>query len=82
MTQPTQAKILRVLQEGEIERLGGSKTIKVDVRMVAASHRDLEAMVEQGEFRQDLFFRLSVVPILLPPLRDRGTDIPDLAYYF
>ncbi len=82
MTLPTQAKILRALQEGEIERLGGSKTIKVDVRMVAASHRDLEAMVERGEFRQDLFFRLSVVPIILPPLRDRGGDIPDLARYF
>lgn len=82
MTLPTQAKILRVLQEGEIERLGGSKTINVDVRLVAASHRDLEAMVEQGEFRQDLFFRLSVVPIILPPLRERGSDIPDLARYF
>ncbi|MDA3970592.1 MAG: sigma-54 dependent transcriptional regulator [Desulfobulbaceae bacterium] len=82
MTVPTQAKILRVLQEGEIERLGGSKTIKVDVRLVAASHRDLEAMVEQGEFRQDLFFRLSVVPIILPPLRERGSDIPELARYF
>jgi DNA-binding NtrC family response regulator len=82
MTLPTQAKILRVLQEGEIERLGGSKTITVDVRLVAASHRDLEAMVKQGVFRQDLFFRLSVVPIILPPLRDRGSDIPDLARYF
>ncbi len=82
MTLPTQAKILRVLQEGEIERLGGSKTIKVDVRLVAASHQDLEAMVARGKFRQDLFFRLSVVPVILPPLRERAGDIPDLARFF
>lgn len=82
MSAQTQAKILRVLQEGELERLGGSKTIKVDVRLVAATHRDLNAMVEQGTFRQDLFFRLSVVPIDLPPLRGRTEDIPALADCF
>jgi two-component system response regulator HydG len=82
MSLQTQAKILRVLQEGELERLGGSKTIKVDVRLVVATHRDLNAMVEEGSFRQDLFFRLSVVPIALPPLRDRPEDIPVLANFF
>ncbi len=82
MTLPTQAKILRVLQEGEVERLGGNKVIKVDVRFVVASHKDLEAMVEAGDFRQDLFFRLNVVPVILPPLRDRSSDIPDLALHF
>ncbi len=78
----TQAKILRVLQEGELERLGGSKTIKIDVRLVVATHRNLHRMVEDGSFRQDLFFRLSVIPIELPPLRDRMEDIPVLADYF
>lgn len=82
MSLQTQAKILRVLQEGELERLGGSKTIKVDVRLVAATHKNLTAMVEEGSFRQDLFFRLSVVPIELPPLRDRLEDIPALADFF
>ncbi len=82
MSLQTQAKILRVLQEGELERLGGSKTIKVDVRLVVATHRNLNRMVEDGSFRQDLFFRLSVVPIELPPLRDRTEDIPVLADYF
>ncbi len=82
MSLTTQAKILRVLQEGELDRVGGNKTIKVDVRLVAATHRDLTAMVEDGDFRQDLFFRLSVVPIELPPLRDRLEDIPVLADFF
>ncbi len=82
MSLQTQAKILRVLQEGELERLGGSKTIAVDVRMVAATHKNLTAMVEEGTFRQDLFFRLSVVPIELPPLRERIEDIPVLADFF
>ena len=82
MSLQTQAKILRVLQEGELERLGGSTTIKVDVRLVAATHKDLHAMVEDGSFRQDLFFRLSVVPLELPPLRDRIEDIPVLADFF
>ncbi|MEA2115706.1 MAG: sigma-54 dependent transcriptional regulator [Thermodesulfobacteriota bacterium] len=78
----TQAKILRVLQEGELERLGGSQTISVDVRLVAATHKDLQAMIQEGTFRQDLFFRLSVVPVHLPPLRERSTDIPDLSRHF
>ncbi len=82
MSLQTQAKILRVLQERELERLGGSKTVAVDVRMVAATHKNLMAMVEEGSFRQDLFFRLSVVPIELPPLRERVEDIPVLADFF
>ncbi len=82
MSLTTQAKILRVLQEGEFERLGGVKTIKVDVRLVAATHKDLEGMVEAGSFRQDLFFRLSVVPLHLPALRERPEDIPPLADHF
>ncbi|SHJ48652.1 two-component system, NtrC family, response regulator HydG [Malonomonas rubra DSM 5091] len=82
MSLTTQAKILRVLQEGEFERLGGAKTIKVDVRMLAATHKNLEQMAEEGSFRQDLFFRLSVVPLHLPPLRERPMDIPALAEHF
>ncbi|SHK00476.1 two-component system, NtrC family, response regulator HydG [Malonomonas rubra DSM 5091] len=82
MSLTTQAKILRVLQEGEFERLGGAKTIKVDVRLLAATHKNLEQMVEEGLFRQDLFFRLSVVPLHLPPLRKRPMDIPALAEHF
>ena len=82
MSAQTQAKILRVLQEGELERLGGSDPIRVDVRLVAATHRDLTTMVEEGTFRQDLFFRLSVVPIELPPLKERTEDIPVLADFF
>jgi two-component system response regulator HydG len=82
MSLTTQAKILRVLQEGEFERLGGAKTIKVDVRMAAATHKNLKKMVEEGIFRQDLFFRLSVVPLHLPPLRERPVDIPALAEHF
>jgi len=82
MSPTTQAKILRVLQEGEFERLGGTKTLKVDVRMIAATHKNLQQMVEHGVFRQDLFFRLSVVPLHLPPLRERPSDIPPLVEYF
>jgi two-component system response regulator HydG len=82
MSPTTQAKILRVLQEGEFERLGGSKTIKVDVRLLAATHKNLEQMVADGSFRQDLYFRLSVVPLHLPPLRERPMDIPSLAEHF
>ncbi|MBU1418652.1 MAG: sigma-54 dependent transcriptional regulator [Proteobacteria bacterium] len=82
MSLPTQAKILRVLQEGELDRLGGSETIAVDVRLLAATHRNLQQMIEEGTFRQDLFFRLSVVPVELPPLRERRKDIPDLLTLF
>ncbi|MFW5443730.1 MAG: sigma 54-interacting transcriptional regulator [Methylococcaceae bacterium] len=77
-----QSKLLRVLQEGEIERLGDSKTIKINVRIIAATHRDLKQMVEKGEFREDLFYRLSVFPLTVPPLRDRKNDISLLVHYF
>ncbi|NOY60367.1 MAG: sigma-54-dependent Fis family transcriptional regulator [Calditrichaeota bacterium] len=82
MSLATQAKILRVLQENEFERVGGNKTIKVDVRIIAATNKDLERAVEEGAFRKDLFYRLSVVPVLLPPLRERKKDIPLLAEHF
>ncbi|MFZ5776344.1 MAG: nif-specific transcriptional activator NifA [Thermodesulfobacteriota bacterium] len=77
-----QAKLLRVLQERQFERLGGIRTISVDVRIIAATNRSLEEAVAEGSFRADLYFRLSVVPILLPPLRDRREDIPILADHF
>ena len=78
----TQVKLLRVLQEKEIERVGGTETIKVDVRFVAATHRDLEAMVKEGRFHEDLFYRLAVVPVVVPPLRDRPGDVARLAAHF
>ena len=77
-----QAKLLRVLQERELERVGGNRTIKVDVRVIATTNRNLEQSVEKKEFRQDLFFRLNVVPILVPPLRDRKEDVLYLAEQF
>ena len=77
-----QAKLLRVLQEQEFERVGGSSPIKVDVRIIATTNRNLATFAAQGHFRQDLFFRLSVLPISLPPLRDRPGDIPLLAHRF
>jgi Nif-specific regulatory protein len=76
-----QAKLLRVLQEGELERVGGSKTIKVDVRVIAATNRNLEQEVKAGEFREDLYYRLNVMPIQMPALRERIEDVPDLARF-
>ena len=78
----TQAKILRVLQERELERVGGNRTIKVDVRVLAATNQDLEAQVQTGTFREDLFYRLNVVPIAIPPLRERREDLPPLIEHF
>jgi DNA-binding NtrC family response regulator len=77
-----QTKVLRALQEGEIDRVGGTNPIRVDIRIIAASNRDIEAAVVDNTFRQDLFYRLSVFPIIIPPLRDRKDDIPVLAEYF
>ncbi len=76
MSLKTQAKVLRVLQEGEVERLGSSRTLKVDVRVIAATNKELEQEIEKGQFREDLFFRLSVIPVFVPPLRERADDIP------
>jgi DNA-binding NtrC family response regulator len=78
----TQVKLLRILQERSFERLGGTKTLKVDVRLVAATNRDLRAALEEGTFREDLYYRLNVVAIDIPPLRDRKEDIPSLANFF
>ena len=77
-----QVKILRVMQEREFERVGGNQTLKVDVRIIAATNRDLEEEVRRGRFRDDLYFRLNVIPINAPPLRDRKGDIPELVDYF
>lgn len=82
MPQATQAKILRLLQEGRFERVGGNETLSVDVRIIAATNQNLEAMIDQGRFRRDLYYRLRGVTLNLPALRDRTEDIPELAHYF
>ncbi len=77
-----QVRLLRVLQDKEIERVGGNEPVKVDIRVIAATHRDLEAMIRDGKFREDLYFRLKVFPIIIPPLRERKTDISSLVHHF
>src|SRR5262245_47126030 len=82
MSLRTQAKVLRVLQEGEVERIGSQKTIQVDVRVIAATNKKLEDAIERGEFREDLYFRLSVIPIRVPALRERSEDVAPLVEHF
>ena len=82
MSADLQVKVLRVLEEGEFERVGGHETIKTDARIIAATHRDLEEEVQKGNFREDLFYRLYVIPIMLPSLKERKTDIPYLVDHF
>src|SRR5882672_1429490 len=82
MSPKTQAKVLRVLQEGEVERIGSARTIKVDVRVIAATNKNLEEEIEKGRFREDLYFRLAVIPIYVPPLRERAEDIAVLVKHF
>jgi Nif-specific regulatory protein len=77
-----QAKILRVIQERKFEKVGSDKTITVDVRILAATNKDIEELVEKGQFRGDLYYRLNVLPIVIPPLRQRTEDIPELAHFF
>jgi len=82
MPPEAQIRLLRVLQNREIERVGGTRRIPVDIRIIAATNKDLQAMVEAGQFREDLWFRLNVFPITVPPLRDRPSDIPALLNHF
>jgi DNA-binding NtrC family response regulator len=82
LTPATQVKLLRILQDRQFERVGGTQTLRADVRVLAATHRDLEALVREGKFREDLFYRINVVPIRMPALRERPADIPLLAEHF
>lgn len=82
MNLSAQAKILRVIQEGEFERVGSNRSEKIDTRIIAATHKNLEEMVQQGKFREDLYFRLNVIPIISPPLRNHSEDIPQLVQHF
>ena len=82
MSADLQVKVLRVLEEGEFERVGGNETIKTDARIIAATHRDLEEEVQKGNFREDLFYRLYVIPVMLPTLKERKADIPYLVAHF
>jgi two-component system NtrC family response regulator len=77
-----QVKLLRLIQQGELEKIGATSPVKIDVRIVAATHRNLRAMIEDGTFREDLYYRLAVIPLELPPLRDRAEDIPELVQHF
>ena len=82
MPMELQVKLLRLVQQGEIEKVGATQPARVDIRIVAATHRDLKVMIEDGTFREDLYYRLAVIPLVLPPLRERATDIPDLVQHF
>jgi len=82
MSPSLQVKLLRLIQEGEIEKIGSEARIRVDVRIIAATHRELQAMIEDGTFREDLYYRLAVIPLVMPPLRERSEDIPDLVQHF
>ncbi len=82
MSLSTQAKILRVLQEGEFERIGGNETVRVDVRVLTSTNRKLEELIKQGKFREDLYYRLKIMPIMLPPLREHKEDVKALTEYF
>jgi len=82
MSLDLQVKVLRLIQEGDVDKIGATQPLKVDVRIVAATHRDLQAMIEDQTFREDLYYRLAVIPLVLPPLRDRAEDIPDLVQHF
>ncbi len=77
-----QVKLLRLIQQGELEKIGAASPTRVDVRIIAATHRNLQAMIEDGTFREDLYYRLAVIPLILPPLRDRSEDIPELVQFF
>ena len=82
MPLPVQTKLLRVLQENVVERIGGTKPIPIDIRVICATNKNIEQMVEEGTFREDLYYRLNIIPIELPPLRKRKEDLPALIEYY